>query len=260
MSGARQTQVRLELTSRLVAHDSMRNALKELGPKFLRYTVAIRRSMLSPEVIETKAVNITIFDEPLVKNDEIDERLLRSKSVILVGSVPDGGTAVINLTTRKIQPIFASPELKLVIDKLNAELTQGARSRWVTGGAIAALVLLPLAALVGLVIGDQAVNPRVRAALNHQGGSVHIPFDHWVGQAALPIAIVWIFTIVTAIILGAIRAWSGPLGIWPEKMTANSIAMTVYRLRGSSVTRQNLTTIAVSVIAGALIVLFGRLL
>jgi hypothetical protein len=264
VSGTKQVSIRLKLTSRLVSHEAMKLALEELEAKFTRYTVLVRRSAWSAEAVEADAMNLVIFDEPLVPDGEIDQRLLKSKSVILTGSVKDGGTAVINLTTRRIQPQFGSPDLKQALDSFNAQLTKGARSRWFNTATIAALVYVPLLAILGTLGIDEAINPHVYKAMNSDSASGRsyqaVPFDHWVGRVNLTIAVFWAFLIVGAIILGAIRIWAAPLGIWPEKMTSKSFVLTVHRLRVSSATRKNATTIVLSVIAGVLIALFSRAL
>jgi hypothetical protein len=250
-----------KLTSRLVSHNSFTSALEELQSELDRYTVVIRRSLFSTEVAESDLPTIVFHEEePLVKDEEIDARILSSKEVFMVATTKDGGVAVINFTSRHVSPFYMSPQMIRVIRSFNSRLVETARSRWITAGAIAALILVPPLAMFGLVLADQAVNPRVSAAMSANNPATPIHFDPWVGQAAAEIAVLWIPLLAIALIFGFIRRWSGPLRIWPDKMTRKSLVLTRDRLRMSDSVRKNSLTIMVAVITAVIAAVIARLL
>ncbi len=260
-TGKRSSSKKLVLTSRLVSPSGFSNALEELQEACTRYTAIIRRSVFSTEVAETDSVTIVFYeDEPLVKDGTIDSRLIRSKQVTLLITVRDGGTATLNLTSRVVNPIYASKELVQVVESFNDKLIEGARSRWTTAGSTLALVCLPILALLVVIFCDAAVDPRVEHALTNGNPKTPVPWDFWVAPSEVIIALSGIVFLAIAVGLSFIRLSSGSLRIWPEKMTRKSLVLGLRRIRISDSTHRNVATLIIGIVTGVVVAVIAHVI
>jgi hypothetical protein len=246
------------LTKRLVDPNSMAQGLEELLSGLSRFTLIIKRPGFSWELARFQSTEVVLFEDEKVVNDgRIDPRILRGKQVTLIATSSDRGTASIDLTFRQIQIWASTAELRDLIAAFNAHLLRGARSRWFTPRAIAALVFTPIAAIIALPLIDLAVNPKVRNAANANSKSV--PWDQWTFRVALVSVLIWLFLILAAVAIGGIRARSGPLRIWPGSLTLRSFAQTVGKIRINVALRNNVNSIVVGVITALLVLVLSRL-
>lgn len=258
--GDRNATVRARLTMRLVTPTSMARGLERLAADLPRVTVIIRRSKYDRETAKFQAPYLTLFEgEQLVVDGSIDPRLLKARHVTLIGTTQDGGTARIDLTSRVVQTWASTAGLKEAIDSFNNELIKGARSRWFTGVAAAAMLVSIVPALLALSAIDGIVNPKVGRIIysgkfNSPGTTA--PFDVWAVRSGVVVFFLWLLLCIAAAIIMITIAQARPLRIWPVGLSLRSIIQTAYRIRFSTTLRQDRRSIIVGVITG-LLVLFA---
>jgi hypothetical protein len=249
-----------KLTSRLTSAESMAKGLEDLLAGVLRYTVLIRRPSFSWDSGQFQSTYLALYEgenNKLVVDGKIDPKLLKSRQVVLLATASDGGTAKIHLTSRRIEVLARTPDLDKLLKSFNAQLLDGAKSRWLTIGGCWALAILPGIFIGSLFIIDSLVNPRIRHAFYGNNGSTKVassgpPPDKWTIHAALALLPFWLAAVVLAIVVGLVVVRSGPLRIWPRSLSLKSLLHAMYQIRVSGALTRNLLFIIVSIISAVI--------
>jgi hypothetical protein len=244
----------------------MTEGLAELFAALKRVTVIVTRSSFNWEIGQAQAPNLALFeDEQLIVDKIIDPRLLRAKRVVILATASDGGTAMLDLTGRSVQMLADTSEIRRVVSSFNGHLLRNSRSKWLTAAGGWTLSLLPLAAIfIGYIV-DTIVNPRNRRAIydvntNQKVGKFQP--DIWLLSFARVMLVILAVGIVLALVIGIIRARSGPLRIWPDGLTTKTALRGLYRMRVALPSNAAPFTIAVvAAILGALLgAIFAKVL
>jgi hypothetical protein len=245
-----------ELTRRLANAESMAKGLEQFLAGLRRYTILIKRPGFSWDSGQFQSTDLTLYeDSKLIADGVIDPRLLKARQVVLIATAPDGGTAKINLTSRRVEILAGTSDLYKLLKTLNTQLLHNARSRWLTAGGSWALVILP-----GILIGtlfalDSVINPGIRHAVygnNAKEASSGPPPDKWTVHAALGLLPFWLLAVVSAIVVALVVARSGALRIWPKSLTIKSILQAIYQIRVSGALSRNLLFIIVSIVSAVI--------
>jgi hypothetical protein len=231
----------------------MAKALEGLLAGLLRCTILIKRPSFSWDSGQFQSTDVVLFeDSQLVVDGVIDPRLLKARQVVLLATAPDFGTAKVNLTSRRVEILSGSPDLYKLLKSFDAQLSQSARSKWISSGGSWALVILPGLLIGALFFVDSLVNPGIRHAFyssNSATNSSGPPPDKWTIQAAVGLLPFWLAAVISATMVALVVARSGPLRIWPKGLTMKSLVQAMYQIRASGALSRNLLFIIVSLIS-----------
>ena len=241
------------LTRRLATPESMAEGLAEFLTGLKRYTVVIKRPGFSWDSGQFQTTDLTLYeDEKLVENEIIDPRLLKARRVTLIATATDGGTAKIDLTARSVDTLANSPDLSKLLRSLNNSLLKNARPRWITYSGGAALFFLPILLFILDIFAEMLIDPKWRHLNTNVPNVKYPPTDKWTLLIGIAILILWIVTIIAAIIIMLVVSRSGPLRIWPASLTVKALFQTLYRIRLSGAIPRNALFVIVTIL-GAVI-------
>jgi hypothetical protein len=241
------------LTHRLVTLESMAEALDGLLAGMRRYTLVIKRPAFSWDTGEFRSPNLVLHeDEKLITEGSIDPRLLKARQIVLLGTVPDGGTAKINLTSRTVEILAATQGLYKLIKSCNTQLERGAKSWWITAGGAWLMTFLPVLPLVLVYFLDSVTNPKIRYAMYVNSKASRPPYDSWANHLADVILVLWLAVIFVALIIGFIVLLSRPLGIWPKSLTGKPWRQILYQVRSSGAIPRNALFVVVSIMSAVI--------
>lgn len=237
----------------------MRDALNQLLANTERYILVIRQPRTNWQTGKSQDTGLTLFESDGIDlTAAIDPRLLRSRRIVVILSDRKNGTARINLSSRTWHIMQDSPAIRERLIAFNSSLMLGKRGRFVRPGwawsAFSAPLWISFIVFTIWTVADK--KERHYLYSNVPASAPAPPTPHWLGEfffAALLSLPFWTFL---ALGIVAISSMSGGLLVWPESLTANSAAETLYRLRTNLFTMVNATT----VIIGSITALLGALL
>lgn len=239
------------LTRRLVTPECLRIGLKNLLSNATRYTLVIRRSSFNWDTGETQVPELVLFESGHLSLDAtLDPVLLKSRRVLLLLSVSDGGTARINLSTRQVSVWADTLELRRALESFNQHLRSGARSRFITPGWALFVAVIPVLWVILLVAIEDFVDHKAYQAYKA------LPWQYDLGR---PIILLWPAFLLICLVITIVIIRSGPLRIWPDSFTVKALFRTAYKIRFGEASRRNLMTIFVAVITGVLVYLLTHI-
>lgn len=246
------------MTRRLTSVSNMAKALSDFFSRFERHTILITQPAFIWSTGEKQEPNIVLYegDANLVDNRVIDDRLLKARRIVFIGTAPDKGTIKIDFTARTVAMYLSSPDVIRSLTSFKEQILKEARSKWITAAGAWGIFFVPLLALAADLFVDALVNPRIRHDWlgRPQGKRFYPGPDHLAYSIATFIGLVAIVATLAAVIVALIVARSGPLRIWPEAFTSDAFQQVGYRLRSAII--ENTATIIVGVfcaIIGAIV-------
>jgi hypothetical protein len=242
----RSVTVRTQLTTRLADPESMARGLEQLTSHLRRYTIVLKRSAFDWDTGKPQQPNLVLFeDEPPVANGSIDPRILKSKSVVMLVTV---------------KAWTSTSELRRLVDEFNISLLDNARSRFISSRSSNLIVGLSFLIFGIPFVVDLTINSKLRRDLGDPTYTGQEPWGHWFSGAYLATAIIWALLIFIAFAIDIIRSRGGPLRIWPQALTVQSLAETIYRIRVSEAIRKNINGITIAVLTGLIVYVLTRVL
>jgi hypothetical protein len=248
-------------TKQLVRPEAMRKGLQQLLADTERYTIVIRRSGTNPETGETQDKSVRLFESDQIDlTNGLDQRLLRSKRVIIVLAERDRGVARIDLTARSWEILQGSTLLADRLAAFNSELVAGARSRLTTASSAGAILFAPLWSFALLFIIWSMSSSKNENAFWGTNNTYNTrtktykfpPLPEWLHGYWHAVLILWPVLVVIVLAILSIRALAGGLQVWPESITFKSASRALTKTRLSTFTVANASNLIIAVVAAVI--------
>jgi hypothetical protein len=240
----------------------MKEALRELLKDTDRYIFMIKRSRINRESGQAQAGELTLFENDSIELDSaLDPRLLRSRQAAVLLVDKDRGIAKVDITGRSWEVLQDSALLRERLIAFNSKLIKGGRARLISAGYVALVSLFPLWSSFVLFIAWTVSSARNRylfynSASSHVNPNPKQPFPvpppHWLGSYFKAVIFLWPVFLFISLAMGSVRLMGGGLRVWPESLTLRSAAQAFYRIRISTFTAGNASTVIIGVITAVI--------
>lgn len=231
----------------------MASALRDLTDSASYWSFHLIRSSVDLSTGEKQSPGLILYKGDEVDlNDDLDERLIRSRVARLMVSWEDGGSVDINLTGRSYERVTPSPSVKVHMDQFEKAINDAPAVRWTSTGLIALLVLWPI--LAGMILAAIAtiLDPAMQAAFLDRK-STKLPMPGWADETMKNLIYFWPVTLVASIPLGAYRTTSGGLKVGKKTPLSESLLLFFFRVRSELQRIESWRQVIITVVTGVLV-------